>query len=573
MNKKQKTILLSILGTLLIIAIVVGTSYAFWRVTKVQEGEANTLSTACLGIDFVSISEHGIRLNSQFPITDDEGRKTQGYTFKITNNCDTYISYDINLESLNTVIEQERLNLNDLDTILDDGNVLGLGYYPLTESILEAKDGVAYDTRKLTTDTLGPSTGDNSSKEYTLRVWLDEDASAEVMNKKWNGKISVSTSPVIVENAITKLTELAKINTEEMFIDDTADANIRYMGKDPANYVDIGDSYYSEDLYYGYESEKEIWFPKEYTTLESCQKGINGPHNTTYKTNCTKIHSKGDPILWRIIGVMNNVDDGTGKKETRLKLIRDESLGNFIYTEACLNGNYNEENYSCITPDYNSKWLTSDLKNLLNNEYYNKKIGIPKTGYYPPDYDVIGQIIKNKPDFRNNGMTNRMKNLIKDTVYYLGGPFDESGEKNQFESWNVLDYYVGERNSLQVYEENEATWTGTVGLMYPSDYGYSTNGGKSGKEYCNTLKLRNWRNDECTNNSWIYHKNNSAWDIWTMSQYSSDISSVIFIDYEGYLDCSSTDYATATFPAVYLKPEVNIVSGDGTKENPYKLGI
>ena len=30
--------------------------------------------------------------------------------------------------------------------------------------------------------------------------------------------------------------------------------------------------------------------------------------------------------LWRIIGVMNNIDDGTDTKETRLKIIRDELI-------------------------------------------------------------------------------------------------------------------------------------------------------------------------------------------------------------------------------------------------------
>ena len=34
---------------------------------------------------------------------------------------------------------------------------------------------------------------------------------------------------------------------------------------------------------------------------------------------------------WRIIGAFNNVDDGTGKKETRLKIIRDESIGKYSW--------------------------------------------------------------------------------------------------------------------------------------------------------------------------------------------------------------------------------------------------
>ena len=32
---------------------------------------------------------------------------------------------------------------------------------------------------------------------------------------------------------------------------------------------------------------------------------------------------------WRIIGAFNNVDNGTGNKETRLKIIRDDSIGKY----------------------------------------------------------------------------------------------------------------------------------------------------------------------------------------------------------------------------------------------------
>ena len=58
--------------------------------------------------------------------------------------------------------------------------------------------------------------------------------------------------------------------SEELVDDETVDHNLRFIGSDPDNYV---------------------WFNNE---------------------------------LWRILGVMNNINDGTGKKETRLKIIRNE---------------------------------------------------------------------------------------------------------------------------------------------------------------------------------------------------------------------------------------------------------
>ena len=43
---------------------------------------------------------------------------------------------------------------------------------------------------------------------------------------------------------------------------------------------------------------------------------------------------------WRIIGAFNNVDDGTGKKETRLKIIRDESIGDYSWDSSSNAVNY-----------------------------------------------------------------------------------------------------------------------------------------------------------------------------------------------------------------------------------------
>ena len=92
-----------------------------------------------------------------------------------------------------------------------------------------------------------------------------------------SGPTECTVSFTTGENAVTKLTNLSKTNTTQMFTDDTDDKNIRYMGKDPSNYVDLGDGYYNEDLYYGYASGSNSY--REYTSLSACQAGINGNYN------------------------------------------------------------------------------------------------------------------------------------------------------------------------------------------------------------------------------------------------------------------------------------------------------
>ena len=56
---------------------------------------------------------------------------------------------------------------------------------------------------------------------------------------------------------------------------------------------------------------------------------------------------------WRIIGVFPT-DDGTGKIENRVKIIRNESIGNMYWNENGVNN-----------------WSASTLNTYLNNDYYN----------------------------------------------------------------------------------------------------------------------------------------------------------------------------------------------------------
>ena len=141
---------------------------------------------------------------------------------------------------------------------------------------------------------------DKESKTYTLRLWLDENVDMNtkgVQNTKFSSKVVVTASYVeeipktasetiasLVSGADTSSTDVYTVPdktsdscTYTLAYDGTSDNNLRYVGANPCNYVKIDDEY------------------------------------------------------WRIIGVMNNIDDGTGKKETRIKLIRNESIGAYSW--------------------------------------------------------------------------------------------------------------------------------------------------------------------------------------------------------------------------------------------------
>ena len=61
------------------------------------------------------------------------------------------------------------------------------------------------------------------------------------------------------------------------------------------------------------------------------------------------------------------------------------------------------------------------------------------------------------------------RNLISDTIYYLGGHNSFSVYPNQI--------YEKERGTA-VYSGRPTTWQGKIALPYQSDYGYAANLGK-----------------------------------------------------------------------------------------------
>lgn len=148
--------------------------------------------------------------------------------------------------------------------------------------------------------------------------------------------------------------------------------------------------------------------------------------------------------LWRIIGAFNNIDNGSGTKETRLKIIRNESIGEYSW-------DYNSDG------TYDNDWSTSTLMDLLNHgAYYNRTTGM----YYNNSTTAISV------DFTNNGLTEEAKSMISNAVWNLGG-------SSTYDDVTTSILYRKERGA-EVYNGNPTEWIGMVGLIYPSDYGYAT---------------------------------------------------------------------------------------------------
>ena len=161
--------------------------------------------------------------------------------------------------------------------------------------------------------------------------------------------------------------------------------------------------------------------------------------------------------VWRIIGVFEAEtpnDDGTYKKEYKVKIVRDN-----IKTAAW---SYKESN---ATQNKND-WATATLMILLNSgPYYNRTKGYTQlacsTGY---DTTVNSSAICN---YESDGLIAETKKQISDTRWYLGNAIYNNGYGN------TKEIYAQER-STSVWSGNKQTWDGKVGLIYPSDYMYAS---------------------------------------------------------------------------------------------------
>ena len=229
--------------------------------------------------------------------------------------------------------------------------------------------------------------------------------------------------------------------------------------------------------------------------------------------------------LWRIIGnIPVCLTSGCSTTENRVKLIRNDSIG-------------------AITYGSNSTWMESNIQNLLNTCYLGKKSSCDSYCYsYSYSTSVNGTC-----DYSSDGIdvSDYYGNMIED-VYYNVGAGDST--------FKTADNYYTQEIAAH------ATSTSKIGLMYASDWGYAIEGftgvlGSSGSPQNSSDK------------NWLFSNGFE----WTMSAYSS--SRPLGASRLGYLSNSFAPDGYAARPVLYLKSNVYVTGGTGTKVDPYRLGI
>ena len=179
----KKKIILPVFAILSIALILVGTSYAYWKFTYISD-KNNIGKSKCLSIELTN-QKNEISLNNTYPISDIEAKKLTPYSFTINNTCDTFISYDVNLEML----EGTTMNSKYMAVMINNEHKELLSNLDNANTIMSS----SVESRKLVSGSLG--VGD--SVDYTLRLWMDESVtlSDDAQNKTFTSKIVVNAQP------------------------------------------------------------------------------------------------------------------------------------------------------------------------------------------------------------------------------------------------------------------------------------------------------------------------------------------------------------------------------------------
>ena len=442
----DKKTIITVLSIILVLTIMSSTTYAiFFRVNTFENTESYTAGVLDIEVEEGST----LSLANTLPITDSEGASLTPYTFTVKNVGN--LTYTFDLKMLSTT-SSNPINSSYIKVKLDDNEPVLLS--SLTNGIIGS------DIR------LNPG----ESITMSIRIWLDINTPNTEIGKSFSAKIVTdgvgseyvepSTGSNYISNIYNDAEKTTVVNnsvnyeyaTSVGMMEDVG-GNIRYYGADPNNYVSFNNE------------------------------------------------------LWRIIGVFNDIDDGNGNKETRIKIAKNESIGNYQWD------------------DNENEWSTSTLQTYLNGTYL-------------------------------NGLTSEAQGMVDNAKWNLGSSSTHRG-------LYANDYYTFERGTT-VYSGRSTEWIGKIALMYPSDYMYAGDLSKCSKDGYN------WDTTNCRDTSWLRNTSTTQWTLSPLSSSSRNIFGVDtsgFVDFNiGYI---SNFYASR--PVLYLASTVEITGGEGTSENPFTL--
>ena len=286
--------------------------------------------------------------------------------------------------------------------------------------------------------------------------------------------------------------------------------------------------------------------------------------------------------LWRIIGVMNNVKDANGNPSSRVKIVRNDSIGSYVWDTSYtnINGSMGANEWSqakvmqLLNPGYENY---TDFNNTSANNslYLNKASG--------KCYND-STLATTNCSFVNTGLTSEATYLIDDVTWNTGAI--NTDDYKSTTNGLISKLYTNERSnqtgkictasgllggtSCNDNITRTTSWIGKIALPYASDYGFATGGGNTkSRTQCLNYYIHGWNESgysDCYNNNWLFHGN--SWFITPVGQSSTAVGAMA-LSSAGNVAGQQVYGNYDIIPALYLKQDVSYISGSGTQADPF----
>ena len=204
---------LLVIALVITLAVVLGTTYAWLRISK-ESNVVNKIKAGNLELTLDDTTSEGIKLLKAIPMSYQQGIKTEEYTFTLTNTSSTS-SYTLSLKDLTTYTNDnnEEIAIADENRI-DDSKIR----YILLK---DGEEATAAKSKVLTDRVIDSGTIEKGKTiKYSLRIWIDSKAGdnnteEEVMGKIFNAQLSLEAKQYVAPTKTAVCKRATTLHTEE----------------------------------------------------------------------------------------------------------------------------------------------------------------------------------------------------------------------------------------------------------------------------------------------------------------------------------------------------------------------
>ena len=278
----NKNIIITAIVLLLILGI--GFSYAWWQYTVIQD-KTNVGVSKCFSIELANQANE-INLTNMYPISDEEGRALTPLTFTLKNTCSMAAKYNLNMEMLSGTT----LNSSYVAVLVNNKDIRLLSSYDAATTVIDGST----ESRTLDTGVLQA----NSSKNYSISLWIDEDVtlSDDAQNKVFKSKVVVDAVPT--QTAMDKIIASVDTTGKCPTINDDGTVNVTKAEATDGYVCSAEDAYGTSYYYRGNVTNNYVKFADKYWRIIR----VNGDGSVRVIYDGTSAHANGDSSSDRQIG-------------------------------------------------------------------------------------------------------------------------------------------------------------------------------------------------------------------------------------------------------------------------------